>query len=254
VPIVLKSLADIERMRAAGAVVADVHAALRMLVEPGISTRELDAVAHNMIVSAGGYPSFLGYHGYPASICASINDVVLHGIPDDTVLQDGDIISIDVGVKLDGFHGDAAVTLAVGSISAEAQRLIETVEACFWAGFKQLLDGGRLGDAAHAVQAYAEERGFGVIREYAGHGVGRQMHEDPSVPNVGQPGTGAILRNGMTFAMEPMITAGSPETRVRPDRWTVETVDGSLAAHFEHTVAIVGGEAVVLTVVSQLVL
>lgn len=246
-PIVLKSAADIERMKAASAVVAAVHSHLESLIQPGITTRELDSVAHDLILAAGGHPSFLGYHGYPASICASINHVVLHGIPGETILRDGDIISIDLGVKLGGFHGDAAVTYAVGSVAAEAQRLIDTAEACFWDGYAQMRDGGRLGDVAAAVQCRAESEGFSVIRDYTGHGIGRSMHEEPAVLNYGVRGTGTRLRSGMTLALEPMIAVGSSETRVLDDGWTVVTADSSLAAHFEHTVAILEEGAVVLT-------
>ncbi|HUG14980.1 MAG TPA: type I methionyl aminopeptidase [Thermomicrobiales bacterium] len=253
-PILLKSPADIERMRAASAVVADVHARLEPLIRPGVTTRELDQVAHELITSAGGHPSFLGYHGYPASICASINDVVLHGIPGDVELREGDIISIDLGVKLDGFHGDAAVTYPVGRVSDIARRLIEAAEACFWAGFAQLRAGGRLGDASAAVQATAEAAGFAVIREYVGHGIGRQMHEDPPVPNFGLPGDGPRLRRGMTLALEPMICAGAPETRILDDGWTVVMADGALAAHFEHTIAILGDTVVSLTAARERVI
>jgi methionyl aminopeptidase len=247
-PVLLKSASDIDRMRASGIVVAEVHAALRALIEPGITTRELDTVAYDLITSAGGYPSFLNYRGYPASICASVNEEILHGIPGDRVLGAGDIISIDVGVKLDGFHADAAFTAAVGQISADAQELIDVTEQCFWRGYEAIAIGRRLGDVAQIIQAFAESRGFGVVREYAGHGVGRQMHEDPSVPNWGKAGTGSPIRSGMTFALEPMITAGQPETRILPDGWTVITVDGSLAAHYEHTIAIVDDTVTLLTV------
>lgn len=246
-PILLKTPADLERMRGSGAVVAEVHSTLRSLIVPGVTTRELDAVAHDLITRSGGYPSFLGYHGYPASICASVNSVVLHGIPDNTPLREGDIISIDLGVKLDGFHGDAAVTYPVGSVDATAQRLIAVTERCFWSGFEKLRDGSRLGDAAAAVQDSAESDGYGVIREYTGHGIGRQMHEEPSVPNYGRAGSGPRLRVGMTLAIEPMICTGSPETTLLADGWTVVMADGGLAAHFEHTVAITQDGAIVLT-------
>lgn len=237
-PVVLKSHADLERMRAAGAVVASVHERLRGLVEPGITTRELDAAGYELITVAGGVPSFLNYRGYPASICASVNDEILHGIPGDRVLQNGDILSLDLGVYLDGFHGDAAVTLPVGTVEPRLIELIETAEECFWVGFGALRVGGRVGDAGSVIQELAESRGFGVVRDYAGHGVGRRMHEDPTVPNYGRAGTGTLLRIGTTFALEPMLTAGSFETRVLPDNWTVVTADGSAAAHYEHTVAI----------------
>ncbi|MGH9173766.1 MAG: type I methionyl aminopeptidase, partial [Vicinamibacterales bacterium] len=238
---------DLERMRAAGAVVAAVHDRLRLMVEPGITTDELDAAAFALIEGAGGYPSFLNYRGYPASICASVNDEILHGIPGDRVLKDGDILSLDIGVKLDGFHGDAARTIPVGNVAPRVVELIETAEECFWVGFRALKAGGRIGDAGSVIQALAESRGFGVVRDYAGHGVGRQMHEDPSVPNYGQPGTGALLRPGMTFALEPMLTLGFPETRILPDNWTVVTADGLPAAHYEHTVAITSDGAIILT-------
>jgi methionyl aminopeptidase len=234
-------------MRAAGAVVASVHERLRALVEPGITTRELDTVGYELITAAGGQPSFLNYRGYPASVCTSVNDEILHGIPGDRVLQDGDILSLDLGVYLDGFHGDAAVTLPVGNVTPELMALIETTEECFWVGFRALTVGGRIGDAGSVIQELAESRGFGVVRDYAGHGVGRRMHEEPSVPNYGRPGTGSKLRIGTTFALEPMLTAGSYETRVLPDNWTVVTVDGSAAAHFEHTVAITAEGPEILT-------
>jgi methionyl aminopeptidase len=244
---VLKSPADLERMRAAGAVVASVHERLRGLVQPGITTRELDVVAYEMITAAGGSPSFLNYRGYPASICASINDEILHGIPGERQLKDGDILSLDLGVYLDGFHGDAAVTIPVGIVEPRLLELIETTEECFWAGFRALTVGGRIGDAGSVIQELAESRGFGVVRDYAGHGVGRRMHEEPSVPNYGEPGSGSKLRVGVTFALEPMVTLGSYETRILPDNWTVVTVDGSPAAHYEHTVAITENGPEVLT-------
>jgi methionyl aminopeptidase len=253
-PVLLKSSSDIDLMRASGIVVAEVHAALRAVIAPGVTTRELDAIAYNLIARAGGYPSFLGYRGYPGSICASINDEVLHGIPGERTLLDGDIISIDVGVQLDGFHADAAFTSAVGTVSSEARELIGITEECFWAGYEQVAVGRRLGDVARTVQLLAESRGYGVVREYAGHGVGRQMHEDPSVPNWGKPGTGSPIRLGMTFALEPMITAGAPETRVLTDGWTVVTVDGSLAAHYEHTIAITEDGPILLTVPERTVI
>lgn len=236
-------------MRAAGAVVGSVHERLRSLVQPGITTLELDAVAYDMIVAVGGTPSFLNYRGYPASICASINDEILHGIPGERALQDGDILSLDLGVYLDGFHGDSAVTIPVGIVEPRVMELIETAEECFWTGFRALKADGRIGDAGSVIQELAESRGFGVVRDYAGHGVGRKMHEEPSVPNYGRSGSGSRLRIGMTFALEPMLTIGSHETRVLPDNWTVVTVDGSPAAHYEHTVAITEDGPVILTAI-----
>ncbi|HEX5163889.1 MAG TPA: type I methionyl aminopeptidase [Thermomicrobiales bacterium] len=243
----LKSPADIERMQAAGAVIASVHERLRGLVQPGITTRELDAAGREMIEAAGGTPSFLHYRGYPASVCTSVNDEILHGIPGDRVLQEGDIISLDLGVYLDGFHGDAAVTHPVGTVDPRLIQLIETTEECFWVGFRALKLGGRLGDAASVVQELAESRGYGVVREYAGHGVGRRIHEDPSVPNYGTAGSGTLLRRGMTFALEPMLTLGGYQTRLLPDNWTVATADGSPAAHFEHTIAMTEDGPIILT-------
>jgi methionyl aminopeptidase len=254
VPVVLKSPADLERMRAAGAVAASVHERLRGLVQPGITTRELDAVAYEMITAAGGSPSFLNYRGYPASICASINDEILHGIPGDRQLKDGDILSLDLGVFLDGFHSDAAVTIPVGVVEPRLLELIETTEECFWIGFRALTVGGRIGDAGSVIQELAESRGFGVVRDYAGHGVGRRMHEEPSVPNYGEPGSGSKLRVGVTFALEPMITLGSYETKILPDNWTVVTVDGSPAAHYEHTVAITANGPEILTALTASVI
>ncbi|HYI15956.1 MAG TPA: type I methionyl aminopeptidase [Thermomicrobiales bacterium] len=246
-PVVLKSPSDLERMRAAGAVLASVHERLRGLVQPGITTRELDSVAYELITAAGGSPSFLNYRGYPASICASVNDEILHGIPGERQLQDGDILSLDLGVYLDGFHSDAAVTLPVGIVETRLLELIETAEECFWIGFRALKAGGRVGDAGSVIYELATSRGFGIVRDYAGHGVGRRMHEEPSVPNYGQPGSGSKLRVGMTFALEPMLTLGTHETRVLADNWTVVTADGSAAAHYEHTVAITEDGPEILT-------
>jgi methionyl aminopeptidase len=247
VPVVLKSSADLERMRAAGAVVASVHERLRGLIQPGITTREIDAAGHDMIVAAGGTPSFLNYRGYPASVCVSVNDEILHGIPGDRLIQEGDIVSLDLGVYLDGFHGDAAVTIPVGIVQPRLIELIETTEECFWTGYRALTTGGRIGDAGSVIQELAESRGFGVVREYAGHGVGRKIHEEPSVPNFGRPGSGSRLRAGMTFALEPMLTLGGYKTRLLKDNWTVVTADGSPAAHFEHTVAITEDGPMILT-------
>lgn len=237
-PIVIKSAADIELMRAAGEAVSDVHARMREMIAPGITTKELDDAAREMIVAIGGHPSFLGYFGYPASICASIGPEVVHGIPSDRVLQEGEIISIDVGVQLNGFHGDSAATYPVGVVAPELQRLISDTESAFWAGFDAAIAGNRVGDISAAIQAVADARGYGIVREYGGHGIGRQMHEDPSVLNWGTAGTGARLQPGMTLAIEPMLTAGGDEVVELEDGWTVVTKDGSAAAHYEHTVVI----------------
>lgn len=235
-------------MREAGRVVAKVHAAMREHVRPGVTTAELNAIAENIIRSHGAVPTFLGYHGYPASICTSLNDEIVHGIPSPHVrLRSGDIISIDVGATLNGWVGDSAWTYAVGKISAAAQALLEATEGALWAGIAQAKAGNRLGDISAAVQQYAEARGFAVVREYTGHGVGRTMHEPPQVLNYGEPGTGIRLRPGLTIALEPMITAGSWLTKTDADGWTVRTADGSLSAHFEHTIAITTQNTLVLT-------
>ncbi len=235
-------------MREAGRVVAKVHKAMRKHVRPGVTTAELTTIAEDIIRSHGAVPTFLGYHGYPASICTSLNDEIVHGIPSPHVrLRSGDIISIDVGATLNGWVGDSAWTYAVGEISAEAQALLAATEGALWAGIAQAKAGNRLGDISAAVQQYAEARGFAVVREYTGHGVGRTMHEPPQVLNYGEPGTGIRLRPGLTIALEPMITAGSWLTKTDADGWTVRTADGSLSAHFEHTIAITPQETLILT-------
>lgn len=253
-PIVLKSEREIAKMRRAGLVVAAVHQRLRDTIAPGVTTGELDSVAARVIADAGGVASFLGYRGYPASICVSVNDEVLHGIPGDRALGDADVVSVDVGVHLDGFHADAAFTQGVGKITALAARLIETTEVAFWRGVEVLRPGARLGDVAAVIQASVEEAGFGVIRGFAGHGVGRSLHEDPSVPNWGRAGTGSLVRSGMTLAIEPMTATGSPEVRTLDDGWTVVTEDGGLAAHYEHTVAVLDDRRIVLTAAEEIVI
>jgi len=241
VPILIKSAADIEKMRAAGQVVADVHRKMRALIEPGITTGELDAVAAEIIRAAGGSPSFLGYHGYPGNICTSVNEEVVHGIPGERVLVDGDIVSIDAGAYLDGFHGDAAATYAVGRIQPRVQDLIDAAQRAFEAGLAAAVVGNRVGDISAAIQRSIESAGHGVVRGYGGHGVGRRMHEDPSVPNYGDPGTGARLQPGMTLAIEPMLTLGQADVRELADGWTVVTADGKPSSHYEHTVLITDG-------------
>ena len=246
--ITLHDTREINAMREAGRVVAKVHKAMREHVRPGVTTAELNTIAEDIIRSHGAVPTFLGYHGYPASICTSLNDEIVHGIPSPHVrLRSGDIISIDVGATLNGWVGDSAWTYAVGEISAEAQALLAATEGALWAGIAQAKAGNRLGDISAAVQQYAEERGFAVVREYTGHGVGRTMHEPPQVLNYGEPGTGIRLRPGLTIALEPMITAGSWLTKTDADGWTVRTADGSLSAHFEHTIAITPQETLILT-------
>ena len=245
--IIRKSAEEIERMARAGAVVADVLALIGERTHQGVTTEELDALADEFIRAQGGEPTFKGYRGYPASICASPNDMVVHGIPGPYGLQDGDILSVDVGVTLEGFVADSAYTFQVGQISAEAERLLEACQAALAAGIAQCRSGNRLSDISHAIQTVTEENGFSVVRSLVGHGVGRSMHEEPQIPNYGEPGRGPQLSPGMTFAIEPMITAHSPEVVLHDDEWSISTSDGSLAAHFEHTVAITEAEPRILT-------
>ncbi len=236
----IKTPEQIAAMRRAGLVVARTLQVLREAVKPGISTADLDALAAREIRSAGATPSFLDYHGYPGVICTSPNEVIVHGIPGpDTVLGEGDIISIDCGAIVDGWHGDAAITVGVGEISPELTRLLEVCETALWQGLAQVRAGNRLTDVSHAVEASVRGAGpYGIIEEYVGHGIGSAMHMDPPVPNYGRPGRGPKLREGMALAVEPMIVLGQPETAVLEDDWTVVSVDGSYAAHFEHTAAI----------------
>jgi methionyl aminopeptidase len=245
--IIRKSPEEIERMARAGAVVADVLALIGERAQPGVTTEELDTLADEFIRSQGGEPTFKGYRGYPASICASPNDLVVHGIPGPYALQDGDVLSVDVGVTLEGFVADSAYTFPIGEIPPEAERLLEACQAALAAGIAQCRAGNRLSDISHAIQAVTEEHGFAVVRSLVGHGVGRSMHEEPQIPNYGEPGRGPRLSPGMTFAIEPMITAGSPEVVLHDDEWSISTADGSLAAHFEHTVAITEAEPRILT-------
>lgn len=246
--VTLKSVREIQLMREAGRVVARVLEALKAKAAPGITTAELDEEAERLIRKLGAIPSFKGYHGYPATICASINEQVVHGIPDGRRLNEGDILSVDVGAILKGYHGDAAVTLPIGAVSPEARRLLEVTEGALWAGIAKARAGLHTGDISAAIQEWAESRGMSVVREYTGHGIGRQMHEDPQIPNFGRAGTGHILREGMTFALEPMVNLGTWKTKVLGDGWTVVTEDGRLSAHFEHTIAVTDGEPLVLTV------
>lgn len=225
-------------MRAAGALTAKARDHVAALVRPGITTRDLDQSARRFIEEHGGTPSFLGYEGYPASICASVNGVVVHGIPGKEKLREGDIVSLDLGVLLEGYHGDTAVTVAVGEIQPRVQELLDVTKASLEAGLCQARVGNHLSDVSHAVQEVAEGAGFSVVVDYVGHGIGRQMHEDPQIPNYGPPGRGVVLRRGMVLAIEPMINMGGADVRVRDDGWTVETVDGLPSAHFEHTVAV----------------
>ena len=229
---------ELAKMRRAGAVVAEMHAATRAAAVPGTTTLQIDAVAREVLARRGATSNFLGYHGFPAVICTSPNQMIVHGIPGGYVLAEGDILSIDCGAIVEGYHGDAAFTMAVGEVSAEAARLIEVTERSLWAGIEQMTVGNRLHEVGRAVQKVAEDAGFTVVREYVGHAIGTEMHEEPQVPNY-WPGTpGPTLKSGMVFAVEPMVNAGGPGTRVLDDQWSVVTADGRLSAHFEHTIAI----------------
>ncbi len=246
--IAVKSDRELEVMRKACQITAAARKLAGDMIRPGITTREIDKAVHHFILSQGAKPSFLGYAGYPASVCVSVNEEVIHGIPGGRRLKEGDIVSIDVGAYYHGFHGDCAATYPCGKISREAQLLIDVTQQSFFEGIKHARQGGRVSDISHAVQTYAESFGFGVVREYVGHGVGEKMHEEPEIPNYGAPGRGPRLIRGMTIAVEPMITLGNPSIRVLKDDWTVVTLDGKLAAHYENTVLITDGEPEILTV------
>lgn len=245
--IMIKSAREIEIMREAGRIVATVLAELRSQVKPGMKTRELDKIAERETEKLGAVPSFKGYHGYPASVCVSINDEIVHGIPGDRIMNEGDIASIDFGVIYNDFQGDSAITVAVGDITPETEKLLEATEGALMAGIQAAHADGKLGDISAAIQDYAESRGYGVVREYTGHGIGRNMHEDPQIPNFGVPGQGPLLKAGMTLALEPMINIGDWRTRLEEDNWTVRTSDGSLSAHFEHTIVITDNGSEILT-------
>ena len=246
--IYLKNPQQIECMRKAGALLYDVLCRLREAIKPGMSTAELDVYAEQLIRKHKAIPSFLDYNGYPASICTSINEEVVHGIPSDRViLKDGDVLSVDCGLILDGWQSDSAFTVGVGTVSPQAQRLIDVTEQSFFAALQVAREGYRVSDIGHAVQQYVEERGFSAVRDLCGHGIGREMHEDPSVPNFGAPGHGVRLRRGMTICIEPMITAGSYNVKTLRDGWTVVTTDGSLCSHYEHTILITDGEPELLS-------
>ncbi|HEX7996796.1 MAG TPA: type I methionyl aminopeptidase [Pyrinomonadaceae bacterium] len=236
--IIGKSRKELEKMRAAGQLVGRVLQELRRMVEPGITTLEVDRAAEKMIRDAGALPTFKGYHGFPFSICASVNEQVVHGFPSDYKLKEGDIFSIDCGATLEGFVGDTAITVPVGRVSGELLKLISVTEECLERAINQCYAGKHLGDIGWAVQSYAETHGYGIVRDYVGHGIGRRMHEDPQIPNYGSPGKGAKIRNGYVFAVEPMINMGTHQTKVLADGWTVVTLDGRPSAHCEHTIAV----------------
>ncbi len=245
--IIIKSGREIATMRQAGKIVAAVLEELSKQVRPGMKTKELNTIADREMKIRGARSSFKGYHGYPANLCVSVNDEIVHGIPGERVLKEGDIASLDFGVIYNGFQGDAAVTVPVGKIDTAARRLIDATRGSLEAGIVAARAGSTLGDISAAIQHYAESKGFAVVREYTGHGIGRQMHEEPQIPNFGLPGTGPALKKGMTLALEPMLSAGDWHTRLAGDNWTVHTADGSLSAHFEHTIAINDAEPEVLT-------
>jgi methionyl aminopeptidase len=245
--VALKSGREIELMRRSGKVTAGVLTELMRSIRPGMTTGEIDAMAERGIRACGAVPTFKGYHGFSGSICASVNDEVVHGIPGSRVLNEGDLLSIDIGSTLEGYVSDTAVTIPVGSISEAAQRLLDVTRECLTAGIEQMRDGNHIGDIGAAVQEHAEKNGFGVVRELVGHGVGREMHEEPQVPNYGKRGTGMVMRPGLVLAIEPMITEGTFKVNVQRDGWTVVTQDGKLAAHFEHTIAVTDDGPKVLT-------
>jgi methionyl aminopeptidase len=245
---VLKSAAEIDRMRRAGRVVAEMLDKCSGAARPGVTTADLDSLARSILDARGARSNFLNYHGFPAVICTSPNSTIVHGIPGSYRLKDGDILSIDCGAIIEGYHGDAAVTVAVGDVSDEAAALLKTTEASLQAAIEQIRDGNRLSDIGHAVQGVAEAAGYSVVREYVGHGIGTAMHEEPQIPNYGPPGKGIKLKVGHVFAVEPMVNVGAPGTLLLDDGWTVVTADGSLSAHFEHTIALTEDGPEVLTV------
>ena len=245
--ITLKSSHEIDLMRRAGKITAAARALAGEMVRPGVTTQEIDSAVEHFIRKQGAVPSFLNYHGYPASACISVNDEIIHGIPGKRVLQEGDIVSVDVGAYIGGFHGDCAATFACGKISEEAQNLIDVTRQSFFEGIKFAKEGHRLQDISAAIQSYVEDRGYSIVREYVGHGVGAEMHESPEIPNFGRPGRGPRLLRGMTLAIEPMVNAGTAAIKLMPDGWTVRTLDGKWAAHYENTVLITDGEPEILT-------
>jgi methionyl aminopeptidase len=245
--IVCKSPSEIEKMRAANALVAGVLAELAAMVAAGVTTRDLDEVAERLVREGGAEPAFKGYRGYPATLCASVNEQVVHGIPSSRRLVDGDILSLDMGVKLNGFFGDSAVTVPVGRISEDAQRLLTVTQAALEHGIAQVRVGNRISDIGHAIQLHVESHGFSVVREFVGHGIGAALHEEPQIANYGEPGRGPRMAEGMVLAIEPMVNMGRPAVKVLADGWTAVTRDGSLSAHFEHTVAVTRQGPLILT-------
>ena len=250
--IFLKTEDEIDLLRSANQLVSKTHAELAKVIKPGVTTAQLDKLAEEFIRDHGAIPTFKGFPNpyggpFPASICASVNDQVVHGIPNDIPLKDGDIVSIDRGTLLNGFCGDSCYTFCVGEVADEIKQLLKVTKESLYKGIEAALAGKRIGDISHAVQAHCEKHGYGVVREFVGHGIGKEMHEDPQVPNYGRPGNGPLLKNGLCLAIEPMITLGSPKIGMMPDRWTIKTLDGKCAAHFEHTIAIHHGKAEILS-------
>jgi len=245
--IIIKSSREIEQLRRPNAIVAEVLQRLRKAVVAGVTTRELDQISEEVILSMGAVPAFKGYRGYPASLCASINEQVVHGIPNQRRLKEGDIVSLDVGASLNGYFGDAAITLPVGSVDPEAQRLLEVTERALTLGIEKARKGNRLFDISHAIQGWVESQGFSVVRDFVGHGIGKSLHEEPQIPNFGSPHQGPRLEEGMVFALEPMVNEGTYEVKILSDGWTVITADRKRSAHFEHTIAITDGDPEILT-------
>lgn len=250
--IAIKNERELEVMRQACKITAAARALAGEMVRPGVKTKEIDKAVHDFIVAQGAKPSFLNYNGYPASACISVNNVIIHGIPGDYRLQEGDIVSVDVGAFWKGFHGDCAATFACGKISPLAEKLISVTKQSFYEGFQLARQGNRVSDISHAVQSYVEKNGFSVVRAFVGHGVGEHLHEEPEVPNYGSPGRGPRLVKGMTIAIEPMVNVGGYDVRILKDHWTTVTADGSLSAHYENTVLITDGEPEILTVTEGL--
>jgi methionyl aminopeptidase len=245
--IILKSERELNYMRDAGKIVAETLQEVKKATRPDVTTQELDRVAEDYIKSRGAIPAFKGYHGFPGNICASVNEEVVHGIPGLRKLKSGDNVSIDIGTVINGYYGDAAITVPVGEIDAEVQKLLDVTEESLYKGIEQAIVGNRLSDVSHAVQTHAESYGYGVVRDYVGHGIGRNMHEDPQIPNYGSPGRGPRLKSGMTLAIEPMINMGTHEVRTLKDEWTVVTADKKRSAHFEHTIALTSDGPEILT-------
>lgn len=248
--IILKSKEEIELLRKSNQIVVHILKALRKIIKPGITTLELDSYAEEQIRKKGAIPAFKGYRGFPASLCVSVNEQLVHGIPDSRRLKEGDIVSMDLGVVRSGFYGDAAITVPVGKISQEATKLLDVTQNALYKGIEQAKAGGRLYDISHAIQSWVEGNGFSVVRDFVGHGIGRNLHEEPQIPNFGLPNRGVQLKTGMVLALEPMVNVGTWRVKVQPDGWTVVTMDGSLCAHFEHTIAITEDGPDILTLIS----